>query len=130
MISNIIGKLETLHEQHMNFPKIKEYITSAHTGQVTMIEQLSVFLHAQHMSFPKIKEYITSAHTGQVTMIEQLLVLLHEQHMSIPKIKEYITSRVHQIFEMQILNHHMPLPRERVEITKMNLKYFYSVSST
>ena len=36
--------------------------------------------------------------------------------------------RVHQIFEMQILNHHMP--RERVETTKMNLKYFYSVSST
>ena len=38
-----------------------------------------------------------------------------------------INIRVHQIFEMQILNHHMP--RERVEITKMNFKYFYSVSS-
>ena len=37
-------------------------------------------------------------------------------------------SRVHQIFEMQITNHHMV--RERVEITKMNFKYFYSVSST
>ena len=36
--------------------------------------------------------------------------------------------RVHQIFEMQILNHHMP--KERVEITKMNFKYFYSVSFT
>ena len=36
--------------------------------------------------------------------------------------------RVHQIFEMQIVNHHML--RERVEITKMIFIYFYSVSST
>ena len=35
--------------------------------------------------------------------------------------------RVHQIFEMQIGNHHML--RERVEITKMIFIYFYSVSS-
>ena len=39
-----------------------------------------------------------------------------------------LPNRVHQIFEMQITNHHMV--RERVEITKMNFKYFYSVSST
>ena len=37
------------------------------------------------------------------------------------------SARVHQIFEMQIGNHHML--RERVEITKMIFIYFYSVSS-